>query len=85
MTTGHTNPLDAAYQEMTNYHGAVVLAMTRLRRELDQEIGEIRAGGHIRMTTIRRRMAAVEDARDLYDASREAVTRLEAEHVRSTM
>lgn len=81
--TGHTNPLDAAYQEMSNRHAHMLLALAKLNRATDRQIIHVRAGEPFNPKWIREAMLNLDDARDLYDATRENVRTREAEFVRS--
>lgn len=81
--TGHTNPLDAAYQEMSNQHSHMLVALAKLARATDRQIIRVRAGEAFNPKWIREAMLNVEDARDLYDATRENVRNREAEFIRS--
>jgi hypothetical protein len=81
--TGHTNPLDAAYQEMSNRHGELIKALTKLRRATDAQLIMVRAGEVYNPQDIRRWMLNLEDARDIYDAARDSVRALEAQFTAS--
>lgn len=83
MTTGHTNPLDAARQELNNRHADLVAAMKRLISTTNQAVFTLQAGGPVRMQDIHSSMVRLEERRDLYAAVLESVRDLEEVHTLS--